>query len=169
MSAEDLTPQLAEDFEYEEADLDENLGDERTAEEIEAILQPEYVGRVIANEEKDGRPANNPDIVRTSFINYLRSSFPYGKHWEHPSGVVFTHALIKEKLEKYKMLNRGNYKALWCLWTTQQTRAFIAENFNFSGSSIKRRWNRAIDTLLVMLLFPELEPQTPVNLYVNRM
>lgn len=95
-------------------DLAEDLADERTPEELEAILQPEYLGRTLAEGNKGARQPNNPDVVRTSFINYLRSSFPYGKHWEHPNGTVFTHALIKEKLTLYKNLNRGNYKALWC-------------------------------------------------------
>ncbi|MGG6281744.1 hypothetical protein ACQ4M3_09260 [Leptolyngbya sp. AN03gr2] len=116
------------------------------------------------------RKSNKPDQVRQSFIIYLREAFPYKEHWEHPTnGVTYPHAVIKSALEEYREINRGYYRALWALWVSQQSREFISNHFNFSGSSVKRRWNKSIDTLILMLLFPDLKPVDAINLYHDRM
>ncbi len=115
------------------------------------------------------RMSNAPDIIRSAFVEYLRRDFPYGYNWIHPTTLTeYEHDVIKEKLERFRNLNSFHYRALWCLWTTQQSRTFIANHFNFSGSSVRRLWNRSIDAILVMLFFPELEPEVPVNLYNSR-
>jgi hypothetical protein len=51
------------------------------------------------------------------------------------------------------------YTALWYLWTSQGTRTYIADQLNFSGPTIKRRWNNSINLVLLMLLFPTLMPE----------
>lgn len=105
------------------------------------------------------QPDNAPDIVRTSFLRYLKQDFPYERAWTHPiTQQKFECALIKEKLKHLKEGNRTAYKALWALWTTSETRAFLAERLNFSGSTIRRLWDRGIDKVLLMLIHPELDP-----------
>ena len=103
---------------------------------------------------------NSPNLVRRSFLNYLRSSFAYSQNWEHPTGKVFKHSLIKRVLKDYMEMDHTGYKALWYLWTTQGTRSFIAEQLNHSSPTIKRRWDNSINVIMLMLLFPELKPET---------
>jgi len=109
---------------------------------------------------------NKPDTIRTSFISYLRHSYPYKESWTHPiTKCVYPFKLVQASLEAYKELNRENYRALWALWTSQQSRAFIAEHFNYSSSSLKRKWNKTIDTVLLIMYFPGVHPTVPLNLY----
>ena len=91
----------------------------------------------------------------------MRTEFPYKKDWKHPStGIVFTHADIKRVLQDYMKMDSMGYKALWYLWTTQGTRSFVAEMINFSSPTVRRMWNKSINTLMLMLLFPELKPES---------
>jgi len=107
--------------------------------------------------EQLAKAKNSPDEVRNSFIKYLRTEFGYGCDWTHPiTGVVFKHSLIKEKLQEYMKYNEEYYSCLWALWTTRQSRAKIASYFHHSASTIKRRWKAAIDIIMIMLLYPEL-------------
>jgi hypothetical protein len=103
---------------------------------------------------------NSPNTIRNSFIYYIKHSFPYKGHWVHPTtGQVFEHELIKKRLNDFKDMDRDRYRALWYLFTTQSTRAFIADQMNFSAPTIKRRWDSAVDTIIFMLLFPDLIPE----------
>lgn len=117
------------------------------------------------------RAVNSPSIVRTSFLTYLKTQFPYEHDWVHPTtNVVFCHELIKEVLADYKMIDEAvdgsSYRALWYLWSTQGTRAYIAQCLNYSSPTIKRRWDKSIDTILLMLLYPCLVPQA-YSLYLH--
>lgn len=113
---------------------------------------------VETNFAHQSRPANSPDQVRSSFLHYLKTQFPYGTCWQHPvTSKTFDAVLIKEKLEALKSCNPQTYKALWALWTTRATRSFLAERLNYSGSTIRRLWDRGIDTVLLMLIYPELD------------
>lgn len=110
-----------------------------------------------------GRAVNAPSIVRKSFLLYLKTGFPYQIDWVHPSTEEsYSHSLIKKKLEAYKHLSPSGYKALYVLWTTQASRSFVADRLFRSGSTIRRIWDRSIDTILVLLLFPELDPEVIV-------
>lgn len=105
------------------------------------------------------RPTNAPDLVRSSFLQYLKTEFPYSMDWSHPvTKTTYSCESIKQKLEALKVCNPQTYKALWALWTTRATRAFLAERLNYSGSTIRRLWDRGIDTVLLMLLYPDLDP-----------
>jgi hypothetical protein len=146
-----------------------------TNKEIEgAPQQPETVSDILlkgpakiskAYYIKQIRRPNRPDPVRKSFLDYLKWGFAQKDSWKHPSGDIYPHDNIKVALEHYKRLNPHNYRALWTRWTSDQSREFIAENFGFSSSSIRRRWDEGISTILVMLVFPELTPENIVYLY----
>ena len=103
---------------------------------------------------------NTPNIVRRSFLNYLRTEFPYKENWTHPVGHVIKHALILKTLKDYMQMDHVGYKALWYLWTCQGTRSFIAVQLNHSSTTIKRRWDQSVDRVMLMLLFPELQPES---------
>lgn len=113
---------------------------------------------------KDRR--NGENIIRSSFLHYLRHDFPFGKDWEHPlSNHRFSQQLIKEKLEFYKHHYPENYDLLYALWTTQKNREELSRRHKFSASTVQRRWNNAISCLLTLIMFPELEPSIPIQLY----
>jgi hypothetical protein len=113
------------------------------------------------NETQLDRSANSPSIVRASFLTYLRIAFPYSKDWKHPTtNHIYEHSLIEKRLKEFKELNPGGYRVLWYLWTSQGTRSFIADQMHCSGPTIKRRWDRSIDTVLLMLIFPDLMPSS---------
>jgi len=106
------------------------------------------------------RPRNAPHIIRSSLLRYIRTEFAHGKDWHHPiTGEVFTSQDIRRALEYYKGLNPENYRALWALWHTGKSRTWIAERFRYSGSSLRRRWDRSVDSLLVFLQYPDLRPE----------
>jgi hypothetical protein len=113
----------------------------------------------VFNQEDVREAKNSPNIIRRSFLNYLRTEFPYGESWIHPvNNNKIEHALIKRVLTDYMKMDCLGYKALWYLWTTQGTRSFIAEQLNFSAPTVKRKWDKSINTIMHMLLFPELTP-----------
>lgn len=118
-----------------------------------------------ADHLKQIRRPNNPDPVRKAFMDYLKWQFAVSKDWVHPSGTIYTHADIKASLKKYKILNPLNYRALWTRWQSDQSREFIAAHFGFSSSTIRRRWDEAISSILAMLIFPELTPENIRSLY----
>lgn len=108
--------------------------------------------------ESNYRAINSPDIVRSNFFSYLKFDFMYGGDWIHPiTAEHFTQGMILEKLITLKHSDPQSYKALWVLWTTHETRTFIADRLNYSGSTLRRIWDRGIDTLILLLLFPMLD------------
>lgn len=112
------------------------------------------------------RPRNAPHLIRSSLLKYIRHGFAYGLDWTHPlTGTTYEYGDVRQALEYYQKLNRENYKALWALWHTGQSRSWIAEKFCYSGSSIRRRWDKAIDSLLVFLDFPTLKPEDMIEFY----
>lgn len=102
---------------------------------------------------------NSPNIVRNSLLNYLKHEFPYEENWVHPvTQEEFSSALIKQNIEKFKTLNPQGYKALWILFTTSATRTFIAYRMMISTSTLRRIWDNALDSILLMLIYPSLIP-----------
>jgi hypothetical protein len=109
---------------------------------------------------------NGENIIRSSFLDYLRDDFAFGKDWVHPtSKVVVSHELIKDKLLQYKKQQPENHLLLWSLVTNQQTREIISLHRRLSTSSVQRRWNKAISNILTACLFPELEPDTQLEVF----
>lgn len=100
---------------------------------------------------------NSPNVVHLSLLNYFRNKFALGEDWIHPvTGQRFSHSRVKECLAYYRKNNRKNYKALWLLWISNATTSYIADNLNISASTLRRRWDAAINVILLLLLYPEL-------------
>lgn len=110
--------------------------------------------------DEDKCANNAPNKVRRSFLNYLKKEFPYSKSWTHPTGGIHSHELIKKVLLDYKKMDQVGYRALWYLWTTQGTRSFVADRLNFSSPTIKRKWDKSINIIMLMLLFSDLQPES---------
>ena len=116
---------------------------------------------VVKNDVRDkleAKAINSHDVIRSNFFCYLKFDFMYGVDWVHPiTSEHFSQSMILEKLVSLKHSDPQSYKALWVLWTTHETRAFIADRLNYSGSTLRRIWDRGIDTLILLLLFPMLD------------
>jgi len=110
------------------------------------------------NQNRSGA-INSPNIVRQSLLNYIKHEFPYQKDWQHPvTKDSFSSDQIEKCLEKFKGFNRQAYKALYILITTNASRSFVAGRMLVSTSTLRRIWDNAIDILLLMLMFPSLDP-----------
>lgn len=105
------------------------------------------------------RSRNSPHLIRSGFINYLKNEFGCGAPWIHPnSGEEFDSALIRAKIKDLKHMMPRSYTALWLMWTTNASRSFIADQLHMSAPTIKRKWDQAINIVLLMLAYPELTP-----------
>lgn len=100
---------------------------------------------------------NSPNPIHSSLMRYFRNGFVNGEPWQHPvTGEYFDQDLIYKTLNYYKQKNYQNYRALWYLWITNSTTTAIAESLCISTSTLRRRWDAALNTLLLLLLYPEL-------------
>lgn len=120
-------------------------------------------------EELSGKPLKvlikNPELIKINFLRYLQRDFVWGKAWQHPyTKEHYSFELIKEKLLALKELNPRSYKALFLLWTCLDKRASRLRYFKLSPSVLELLWTRATDTLMLMLLHPELPPNIVENL-----
>ena len=106
------------------------------------------------------------NLVQESFLNYLRNDFVYENDWTHPgTNEIFEHLSIRKAIVSYSQLDREGYTALWALWNNQHSRAELSLSFDFSPSSLSRRWKRAVNTVLLILRYPHLEPELPIAIY----
>lgn len=109
------------------------------------------------HEMKKDKTLNTIHLVRNSLLYYLINDFPYGKDWVHPiTYESYKCSCIKTALLILKELNPERYKILWALWATRKTVSSLSNRFYCSVQTIKRQWERAIDSLILLLFFPEL-------------
>ena len=106
---------------------------------------------------------NQIEEVRKAFLDYLKIDFPTGRHWKNPSSSrVYSNVEVREALNHYKEAYDGlsalHYKSLWCLFTTQASRTFISQNFGFGDNSVLRLWHDAIDGIMLILDYRDLNP-----------
>ena len=101
----------------------------------------------------------NPDLIKISFLRYLQRDFIWGKPWQHPyTKQPYNFDLIKEKLLLLKDLNPKAYKTLFILWVSLDKRKSRLRYFGLSSHSINGLWDKAADTMMLMLLQPDLPP-----------
>lgn len=120
----------------------------------------------LSSEDIGKQKGTKGNLVRRSFLTYLKEYFPHGEDWKHPiSNHYYSFDLIKEKLKVYRREFPENYSLLWALWTSQKSRIILSEQYKLSPSTVQRRWSEAVDCILTFLQFPELEPQVPLDLH----
>lgn len=118
-------------------------------------------------QKPEGQAISSTNVVRKHFAKYLREGFIEKHDWVHPTtGYVFTHSEILQHLETYKALSPKYYNALYSHWLGLSPRR-ISERFLVSQSTLKRRWQKAVNDLLLLLLFPQLTPDD-LDIYVDR-
>ncbi len=116
--------------------------------------------KVKVSKEQQERATNSPNLVRSHFLTYLKTDFVYKVAWKHPvTGSEFSFEDIHARLKEFAQLDPVGHKVLWYLWTTQKSRVFISDKLNLSASTVKRRLDKAVNTVLLMLLLPELKPE----------
>jgi nucleoid DNA-binding protein len=161
--AQSLKSELEKKIELFEEILEEpagGKGKEKSKRKFQSLFQAQYGQPVTKNKADRERAENAPNIVRSSFLQYLRTHFVYGLPWKHPvTGTEFDKDQVVQRLKEYSSLDPSGYKVLWYIWTTQKSRVFIADALSLSTSTVKRRQNKAADTVLLMLLLPELKPE----------
>jgi len=118
-------------------------------------------------EEYKKEKKTSPHLISSSLFNYLKTDFVNGEPWIHPTkGTVYSSKLIEEKLLIVRKARPECYKVLYAMWTTNTGKLLMAEKFFISQSTIKRRADTAINTLLLLIMYPNLEPETVVyNFY----
>lgn len=138
--------------EIERAILAKLAAEEDTKDPTEAIEHP--FGPVASS-------AFEYNQLKQSLLRYLQQEYPLGNSWTHPvSKEVFEAATIRRALFIYKELDPDGYLVLWCLWLNIQNRRALAERLGLEAMSLRLRWIRATDSLLFILLNPDLEPPT---------
>jgi hypothetical protein len=98
--------------------------------------------------------------IKKSLMKHLQGKFAHKIPWTHPvSGRVFTHEELEREIRAYRNYTTyENWRALWCLWINGDSRS-VAASFNFSESTLKRRWDRSLDSILLLLHYPDLKPE----------
>jgi nucleoid DNA-binding protein len=99
------------------------------------------------------------NTVHFSLLAYLQSSFIWGHVWVHPiSHETFSADLIKTKLVAYQHIDLDSYQKLFLVWINLNDRHRTAESFGWSEQVLYEGWKKALNGLLLLLLFPELDP-----------
>jgi len=97
--------------------------------------------------------------VHYSLLAYLQSSFIWGHSWEHPiSHETYSPELIRTKLLAYKHIDLVSYQKLFLVWVNLKDRRPRAKRFGWSEESLYEGWKKALNGVLLLLLFPELDP-----------
>lgn len=97
--------------------------------------------------------------VHYSLLAYLQSTFIWGHPWSHPiSHETYPAELIRSKLLAYKHIDLESYQKLFLVWVNLKDRRPRAKQFGWSEQSLYDGWKKALNGVLLLLLFPELDP-----------
>lgn len=104
------------------------------------------------------------NYLRLNFLRYLQQQFPYGHSWTHPTtGNVYEAEAVYKKIAAYKELDPDGFKLLWLVWVGNGTRIKTRQN-GLASSNIKSSWHDTVDSLMLLILFSDLEPTLLVTL-----
>jgi hypothetical protein len=102
-----------------------------------------------------------PHIGIDSFTNYLSKGFPWKETWViSPSGpedetLEFTSTEVKEAIVRLKRTDPYLHKLLAYRWLTKRTRNDIANSQYMDPSTLKRKWDVAINIIVNYLINKE--------------
>lgn len=122
-------------------------------------------------EVKNKTPYTYKEVHRT-FLKYLRTEYTSKESYHHPDSTVYSYTQITQAMNTYVDLYKNQngvgacslqYRALWALYTTRQSKTFILHHFDFQGDSLNRLWRDATDGVMLILRYPHLMP----NKYTN--
>lgn len=100
--------------------------------------------------------------VQTSLLLYLYRDFKYQLPWKHPATKVeYSHADIVKALLILKEFDPQGYLIVWIVWVSVKSRARLAKRLNLNYEQLYTKWLKAVDTLLLVIAYPQL---TPTNL-----
>ena len=108
------------------------------------------------------------NVVRISFISYLKSGFPYENNWYHPlNKKEYQCDEIKVALLKLKGVNQAAYSFVYQVMATNHNKQTLADKFYVSRSTLDIAVQKAIDSIMLMLIHPELAAEA-LNQYHYR-
>ena len=107
--------------------------------------------------ENESEPVTQ--FQRYSFLRYLQQQFPFEKDWTHPTTKkVYSNQEIKRAVRIYRILAPKAYLVLWSVWMSISARIELAKLLEIDAVELKQRWGRACDSLLFIIMNPDLEP-----------
>lgn len=127
--------------------------------------------RSVRTIEYDYEP-QDPQAVRQAFIKYLRTivststaKSDFKVHAScHGRCRSYTYSEVKQALGEHAVLYNDmcalQARALWALFTSKASAAFIKENFGFVDNNVKRLWYSAIDAVMMILNYRDLLPDS---------
>jgi hypothetical protein len=105
-----------------------------------------------------GTPRSPLSITR-NFAFYLKNNFPVNKEWVHPeTKEIYQAQQVREVVSIFKTINPKGYVDLWLLWTSVDAREYLVKKKCKSTQEVITGWFIAVESLLFILLNPELVP-----------
>lgn len=99
-------------------------------------------------------PKNHQGL--SNLTTYLKTKFPWKEDYEcelkNGEKIIFSYEEVKEGLNKVKNTDPVLYKILTYRFMTSLTRTDIASILHMDGSTLKRNWNKAMNSLQNWLL-----------------
>ena len=105
-------------------------------------------------------------LVQLHFLVYLQQEFPYSSSWVNPiSKREHQAARVREVLElAYSRVCPENFTCLYLLWVGCNKRRELAVLEGYTPELLRRSWGRAVDSILLLLEFPEITPNLVIAL-----
>lgn len=105
-------------------------------------------------------------LVQLEFLVYLQQEFPYNRPWVNPiSKKEHQAAKVREVLElTYYKICPGDFTCLYLLWVGCNRRRELAVLEGYTPELLHRSWGRAVDSILLLLEFPEITPNLVIAL-----
>jgi nucleoid DNA-binding protein len=114
----------------------------------------------------DRYPMTRYNLLPYHLLAYLQRDFPYKRDWKHPlSGEVHPWEQIKEKILIYRNMDINGYMVLYTMWICIDDRKARLARWDISNETLTYQLQKALDAILFMLCFPELEPENIKSLY----
>lgn len=114
----------------------------------------------------DKYPMTRFNLVIYHLLAYLQRDFPYKKDWRHPlSNEVYRWELIKEKILIYRNMDINGYMVLYTMWICIDDRKARLARWDICNDTLTNQLQKALDCIMFMLCYPELEPEDLKLLY----
>lgn len=98
--------------------------------------------------------------IQRSFLKYLQNDLIWDQDWEHPlTNQVIAAEQVRAALSKYRQLNILSYQLLFLVWLGTGHRQIKLKYYQINEQELYVEWTRAVNNILLLLLFPELDPK----------
>jgi hypothetical protein len=110
--------------------------------------------------------AEKTKSILPSLEKYLKTNFNLGESWEHPvTHKEYSSVVFKDALKTLKDNDEILFGNIWMLINSSgNQKQFIARKLYVSASTLQRRWDKALNLLLLYILHPDLKPEVYISL-----